>query len=219
MKMREKVILKTKEAVDEMIAGLNADQLRVFNNIKDTLTARKNNVPGAKVLRRFISGVGGVGKSHLIKLLRLWAKAYLEADVIVGAPTGIAAFNIEGLTMHRLFRLPVEHGSIPKYVPLSDEALQKLRNLFTNVILFILDEISMACHNALHIFTLDRNFQYVRNRGWLVRSSKFVSFWRFIAIATGESRFSICNFKSSRHFKAPQIIGCRYKLMGLITTN
>lgn len=33
-----------------------------------------------------------------------------KKDVAIYAPTGIAAFNINGITIHRLLQLPVEHG-------------------------------------------------------------------------------------------------------------
>ena len=29
----------------------------------------------------------------------------------VAAPTGLAAFNVGGVTMHRLFQLPIEHSA------------------------------------------------------------------------------------------------------------
>ena len=57
---------------------------------------------------------------------------------------GIAAFNIDGLTIHRLFQLPVEHNYTPKYRQLSDAVLKTLRDELKNTILFIIDEISMV---------------------------------------------------------------------------
>ena len=54
----------------------------------------------------FVSGPGGVGKSYVmksdtIKLLKL-SGIFEPADVIVllTAPTGVAAFNINGMTLH-----------------------------------------------------------------------------------------------------------------------
>uniref|UniRef100_A0A1X7VJK6 ATP-dependent DNA helicase n=1 Tax=Amphimedon queenslandica TaxID=400682 RepID=A0A1X7VJK6_AMPQE len=67
-----------------------------------------------KPLRKFISGVGGTGKSLLIEAMKC-----LDDDVrypksgeiicAIVAPTGKAAFNVGGLTIHRLFQLPIEH--------------------------------------------------------------------------------------------------------------
>jgi len=69
--------------------------------------------------------------------------------VAITAPTGIAAFNVSGLTIHRLLQLPVEHSKTPKYRPLSDEALKIVREKLQNVVLLILDEISMVSHITL----------------------------------------------------------------------
>ena len=44
----------------------------------------------------FVSGVAGTGKSTLISL----ARRLPQTNVIVVAPTGIAAMNIGGTTMH-----------------------------------------------------------------------------------------------------------------------
>lgn len=95
-------------------------------------------------MRHYVSGEGGTGKSYLIKTIKDWIKEVFKQDVAIIAPTGIAAFNIDGLTIHRLFQLPVEHGYTPKYRQLSDVVLKTLRDELKNTILFIVDEISMV---------------------------------------------------------------------------
>ena len=55
-------------------------------------------------LRMIVSGTAGTGKSYLIHCLRL----LLQDKVHVAAPTGVAAFNIDGLTLHSLFDLPTK---------------------------------------------------------------------------------------------------------------
>jgi len=35
--------------------------------------------------------------------------------VVVLAPTGIAAYNINGQTLHRFFKLPISHGKIERH--------------------------------------------------------------------------------------------------------
>lgn len=135
--------------IQQMVGTLNADQSRVFTNIQTTLLQQTNQDPTVKMLRMFISGVGGTGKSYLIKVIRQWVKNELNAGVIVAAPTGIAALNVQGMTIHRFLKLPVEHGSTPEYTPLSDLNLQKLRNELKNVKLIIIDEISMVSNFVL----------------------------------------------------------------------
>ena len=65
-----------------------------------------------KPLRLFVSGVGGTGKSFLIEAIQLLVHRIWESEeltVVVAAPTGLAAFNVGGLTIHMLFQLPIEH--------------------------------------------------------------------------------------------------------------
>ena len=55
----------------------------------------------------FISGVGGTGKSFLIKTIRallseIWHDKTESLLCAVTAPTGLAAFNVGGVTIHRL---------------------------------------------------------------------------------------------------------------------
>ena len=50
------------------------------------------------------AGTAGTGKSYLIHCLRL----LLDNRVHVAAPTGVAAFNIGGHTLHSLLSLPVK---------------------------------------------------------------------------------------------------------------
>ena len=139
------------EDIQGMIGQLNEDQLRVFNKVKTAIEAQVST--GVKVdselCRLFISGCGGTGKSFLIKTIRAWVQLTTGKDVIVAAPTGIAARNVNGLTIHGILALPVEHGSTPPYRPLSDDALKIVREKLHNVIMFIVDEISMVSNVTL----------------------------------------------------------------------
>ncbi|XP_029160319.1 serrate RNA effector molecule homolog, partial [Nylanderia fulva] len=93
--------------VSDMIVKLNTDQKRVFDKVTNAIESDKS------ILRLYVSGEGGTGKSFLIKTIKCWIKQNLNKDTAVTAPTGIAAFNINGLTVHRLLQLPVEHGQTP----------------------------------------------------------------------------------------------------------
>ena len=53
----------------------------------------------------FVSGVGGTGKSFLIKIVRalvceIWRDQNDSLLCAVSAPTGLAAFNVGGVTIH-----------------------------------------------------------------------------------------------------------------------
>ena len=63
----------------------------------------------------FISGVSGTGKSFLIETIRSQVNEIWKINVsngetacVVAAPTGLAAYNIGGVTVHRLFQFPIE---------------------------------------------------------------------------------------------------------------
>jgi hypothetical protein len=135
----ENIAANSDADVEEMVKQLNTDQIRVFQYVTDTLSGKNCNTP---ILRHYISGTGGTGKSFLIACIRLWVKQKLGKDVAVSAPTCVAAFNINGLTIYRLLQLPVEHRYNPKFTFLSDQVLQTLRSEMENIVLFVIDEIS-----------------------------------------------------------------------------
>ena len=112
--------------IEDLIGRLNEDQLRVFNKVKATIEAQVSTdaTDGAELCKLFVSGCGGTGKSFLIQTVRAWVQSTTGKDVVVAAPTGIAAHNVNGLTIHGILALPVEHGSTPPYRPMSDEALK-----------------------------------------------------------------------------------------------
>lgn len=130
----------------EAYSSMNVDQKRNFDDVFDKV---KNN---KQRCRKFITGVGGSGKSFVIKTLVYAIKDILKKDVAVLAPTGIAAFNVNGMTIHKLLQLPVEHNGTAKYYPLSDAALNKIRLILKDVDLIIIDKISMVSNiNLLYI--------------------------------------------------------------------
>ena len=87
-------------------------------------------------LRMIVSGTAGTGKSYLIHCLRL----LLGNRVCVAAPTGVAAFNIEGHTLHSLLSLPVKGD----YKDLEGECLHQLQQSLAGVDYLIIDEMSMV---------------------------------------------------------------------------
>ena len=87
-------------------------------------------------LRMFISGVGGTGKSFLFETIKcfvdsLWKAKPGELSCAIVAPTGLAAFNVGGLTIDRLFQLPIEHeGKTAGYLSLPKDTQKKLQTTF-----------------------------------------------------------------------------------------
>jgi len=131
------------ENVETLVENLNVDQKRVFDFIKGEIAIEN------KPIRHFVSGVGDTGKSYLIKTIKAYVTNQLNQNVAITAPTGIAAYNIQGMTIHRLLQLPVEHGHTPPYRPLSNDSLKLIREKMKNVILVIIYEISMVSNVTL----------------------------------------------------------------------
>ncbi|KAI0054499.1 hypothetical protein BV25DRAFT_1764153, partial [Artomyces pyxidatus] len=58
-------------------------------------------------LLMYIAGVGGTGKSHVIKTIaEFFARVNESEKLVLSAPTGIAAVLIQGFTVHALTFLP-----------------------------------------------------------------------------------------------------------------
>ena len=120
--------------------ALNADQKRVVDKIVDSVC---NN---DKAIHLIVSGQGGTGKSRIINILSRVVSTRFTSHLIpvaVTAPTGLAAFNISGTTIHRLLSLPVEHGKPADYYRLNHDTLNVLRNTLHGLKLLVVDESSM----------------------------------------------------------------------------
>jgi len=82
----------------------------------------------------FITGRAGTGKSTLLKLFRDTTKK----RVVVLAPTGVAALNVKGQTIHSFFGFP------GKPIGPEDIRRRKNRKLYEKLDMLIIDEISMV---------------------------------------------------------------------------
>ena len=114
--------------------------------------AEKNNELEPKTFQIFLSRGAGVGKSFLVttiieyvrRILRYPSQNLDDPSVLVTVSTGKAATNVNGITLHSAFNLPVKSGLKPcRYQKPSDETLHKLRNKYQYLKILIIDEISM----------------------------------------------------------------------------
>ena len=110
-------------------------------------------------LRMLLHGPGGCGKSVVVR-----AAAHMLRQsghgVIIAAPTGVAACNINGVTLHQCLFLPVVNRSYGKAcdAPLpSGPNLAMLQEFWTHVSVLIVDEISF-----ISSFMLDRMDAHLR---------------------------------------------------------
>ncbi|NOT92107.1 helix-turn-helix domain-containing protein [Ferruginibacter sp.] len=92
----------------------------------------------------FLTGKAGTGKTTFLKYL----KDNCTKNVLVAAPTGVAAINAGGVTLHSLFQLPF-HPFLPTRNH-KEELLGKIRynkqrqQLLRKMELLVIDEISMV---------------------------------------------------------------------------
>ncbi|MFB8386315.1 ATP-dependent RecD-like DNA helicase [Microbacterium sp. NPDC055910] len=120
---------------------LSAEQEALFRLIEDT----NEHV--------FVTGRAGTGKSTLLQHLA-WSTS---KQIAVCAPTGVAALNVEGQTIHSLFRLPI--GLIGSSDEKQTDATRKILNAIETL---VIDEISMV--NADLMDAIDRSLRLARGR-------------------------------------------------------
>ena len=82
----------------------------------------------------FVTGKAGTGKSTLLQIFRNTTKK----RVVVLAPTGIAALNVKGQTIHSFFGFP------PRLINKSEIEIRKFNKVYKNLDMIIIDEISMV---------------------------------------------------------------------------
>lgn len=101
----------------------------------------------------FVTGRAGTGKSTLLNRLA----SETAKQLVVCAPTGVAALNVGGQTIHSLFRLPI--GVI------AENDIQQgaeLRKLLSTIDTLVIDEVSMV--NADLLDAVDRSLRQARGR-------------------------------------------------------
>ena len=148
------------QQLEELVNSLNADQRQLYDVVYNHCKQIAQDTHPAP-LHLFCTGGANVGKSHVIKTVRHTIQHLLHSDcpedimVLVTAPTGTAAHNINGDTIHHALSLPVQKGTFLEYKPLSHEKKQKLANRLCHVKYLIIDEVSMIGYSTL---------QYVHQR-------------------------------------------------------
>jgi ATP-dependent DNA helicase PIF1 len=120
---------------------LSAEQQAVFDAIETT----QDHI--------FVTGRAGTGKSTLLNHLS-W---HTSKQVVICAPTGVAALNVGGQTIHSLFRLPI--GVIADH---EIEQSRELRKLLGTLDTIVIDEVSMV--NADLLDAVDRSMRQARQR-------------------------------------------------------
>lgn len=123
------------------LPALSEEQQALFRLIEDTTE------------HVFITGRAGTGKSTLLQHFAWNTKK----QIAICAPTGVAALNVEGQTIHSLFRLPI--GLIADGDIDQTDATRRILNAIETL---VIDEVSMV--NADLMDGIDRSLRQARGR-------------------------------------------------------
>ena len=104
-----------------------------FNIVESHFT---NNSPEQQPLHLIIIGLAGTGKSYLINGIR----NLLQDKCQVSATTGKASYNVSGVTIHSLLKLPVGSRGCKD---LTGQALCRLQENLNGINYILIDEYSM----------------------------------------------------------------------------
>jgi hypothetical protein len=145
----------------EIMRSLNEKQRRFVLNALHVLKT------SSSPFHSLLHGGAGVGKSHVITAIVQSALRFFgslpttnpeEICVIVAAPTGKAAFNVFGMTLHCAFRLPPtqSRGALCK---LDDGTINSIRLKMSAVKLIIIDEVSMV--SSVQLYDIDQRLRQI----------------------------------------------------------
>jgi len=138
----------------------NQQQAVVLASI-DTVAKFLNNDTNYKPLRATVMGCGGTGKSFIINtiisIIRKLTKR--NSSIQVGAPTGSAAFNVQGSTIHRLLGINVSRPE----ESMSETTKEQLKKQLTNLLCLMIDERSML--SSIILAVAERNIRECAFRG------------------------------------------------------
>ena len=139
-----------------LVQMLNKKQREFFHHALHLIKASE------KPFHAFLSGGGGVGKSHLIKSIYQAALKHYNSragedfrriQILLLAPTGKAAYLIKVNTIHSAFGIPASQ-SLKNYKPLDSGRLNTMRCELGALKLILLDEVSMVGNS---MFTVQLN--------------------------------------------------------------
>ena len=120
---------KAERAESFSIASDLPENIEITGEYQQIITLIDSGVPLI-----FVSGKAGTGKTTLVHYLR----SVSRKNIVVVAPTGVAALNVKGATIHSFFRLP------PRMI--TDEDIKEVRNrrVYEKIDILVIDEISMV---------------------------------------------------------------------------
>lgn len=144
-------ITTTIKKIKDLVTG-NEESFEMSQEFLDCIESMENTH-----LNLFITGKAGTGKSTLIEYFRNTTKK----KTVVLAPTGLAAINVKGQTVHSFFHLP------PRFLDPHVQFRHSNSRVYKDLDVVIIDEISMvradlfdALDRVLRINGKDRNLPF-----------------------------------------------------------
>ena len=148
------------ETMLELAKNLAPEQQLVFNLFIGYAKELRKYIEGSTLKPKpplaIVHGGAGSGKSTLIRAISFWTDKVLTTNdnkdlnkpfVIRCAPTGMAAHNIDGLTICSAFRFKFGRND---HVSYSDTERDKFQEILSHIKLVIIDEMSMVKSDELY---------------------------------------------------------------------
>ena len=140
------------------IEDMNKEQQTIVICAMEAVVKFLTNDSTYKPLRATVVGCGGTGKSFVINTLVSIMRRYTKCNdsIKVAAPSGGAAYNVGGCTLHRCLKLSVKAEDLSK--PLNDDKQTELSRDLRRLLMLIVDERSML--NSGLIAGAERNIRH-----------------------------------------------------------
>lgn len=153
----------------------------------------------------FITGRAGTGKTMLLKKIVSECRARGK-NVVVTAPTGVAAKNAEGQTIHSLFRLKTS-VFIPNKMRMSYRLDSAREMVVKNLDVLIIDEISMVRGDLLDMVNLTlQHYKGNKKPFGGVQVLFFGDLYQLPPVVTDEEEDLFCSYYDNEFFFSSDVI-------------
>ena len=135
------VIPTRSDGRDYDIQDLSKEQRVIVLAVVDTVVKFLTNDEEYRPFRATITGMGGTGKSLVINTIISILRKMTDVNdtVQVGAPSGCAAYNVNGTTLHTLLGLNVQ----TPYAQPNQEMDKLLKDKLHHLLVLMVDEVSL----------------------------------------------------------------------------
>lgn len=153
----------------------------------------------------FITGKAGTGKTMLLKKIVSECRAR-GRNVVVTAPTGVAAKNAEGQTIHSLFRLKTS-VFIPNKMRMSYRLDSAREKVVKNLDVLIIDEISMVRSDLLDMVNLTlQHYKGNKKPFGGIQVLFFGDLFQLPPVVTDEEEDLFCSYYDNEFFFSSDVI-------------